>query len=94
MKNTLIETRQEGGKFVPAAPSRVRRIAAKALGTAGAIGGVLLSSSAMALSTEQNGLITAAYDATGVSTNLIIAGLLGVVLLITGFSIIYGLLKR
>lgn len=67
---------------------------AKSVGTAVAVSGAFIASNAMALTADQNTAITAAYDATGGSVNLVIAGLIGVVLLITGFGIIYGLLKK
>lgn len=93
--NELIEMQENtAGQFVQAKPSRLRRFAAKATGAATAASAAILSAPAFALTADQNSQITAAYDATGVSTELVIAGLLGVVLLITGFGIIYGLLKR
>ncbi|MDI3324752.1 hypothetical protein QKW35_10225 [Pontibacterium granulatum] len=67
---------------------------AKATGTALAAGAAFVGTEVMALTTDQNAQITAAYDATGTSVNLVIAGLLAVVLLLTGFGIIYMLLKR
>jgi len=67
---------------------------AKATGTAMAVGAATFASNAMALTADQNTAITAAYDGTGTSVNLVIAGLIGVALLITGFGIIYGLLRK
>jgi hypothetical protein len=67
---------------------------AKSVGTAVAVGGAFIASEAMALTAEQNTAVTAAYDATGTSVNLVVAGLIGVALLITGFGIIYGLLRK
>lgn len=73
----------------------VKRSAGSTAAKAAAVGGaVMASTQTWALSAEQNTALTTAYDGTGDTVTLIIAGLLGVGLLITGFSIIWGLVKR
>lgn len=67
---------------------------AKAAGTSMAVGAALVANNAMALTATQNTAVEAAYTATGASVELIIAGLLAVGLLITGFGIIWSMVRK
>ncbi|MBV1789014.1 hypothetical protein KQ940_13230 [Marinobacterium sp. D7] len=91
-----IEAVNVDGVYTPVRqPSRLRRLAAKATGAVTAVGSAMIAATpSWALDATQNTQISDAYSATNTTINLIIAGLLAAVLLITGFAIIYGLLKR
>ncbi|MEH6628287.1 MAG: hypothetical protein V7739_17780 [Motiliproteus sp.] len=55
---------------------------------------VLSSTPAWALSVAENTQISTGYTDTGTTVNLVISGILTVVLVVTGFGIIYALLRR
>ena len=57
-------------------------------------GAVLAAAPTWALDAAQNTSIETAYTNTGVTVNTIIAGLLGVGLIITGFAIIWSLVRK
>ena len=62
--------------------------------TALVLASVAVSAPAMALTTEADTLITAAYDAAEGSIGIVIAGMLGIALILCGFGIVYSMLKR
>ena len=73
---------------------KARGIATNTAKVAAVGGAVLASGQSFALDAAQNTAITDAYTGTGDTVTLIIAGLLGVGLIITGFGIIWSLVKR
>lgn len=57
-------------------------------------GAVLGSANALALTTEANTLITTAYAAAEGSVELVVAGMLGIALILCGFYVVYNILKK
>ena len=53
-----------------------------------------VSAPAMALTTDADTLIAAAYAAAEGSIGIVIAGMLGIALILCGFGIVYSMLKK
>lgn len=87
----VIEMEKKNGVF----QSKAANLFGKAIGTAGVAAGALIAAApSWALDATQNQSISDGYTSTSTTVTTIIAGLLSVGLIITGFSIVWSLIRK